>query len=675
MDKKIKDALDKLNKNFGEGCVMTFDKESIKNVERFSSGSLGLDIALGGGWPKGRIVEMYGPESSGKSTLALHAIAEVHKNGGIAGYVDAEHAFDPIYAENLGVHVSDKDKFFFSQPSNGDEAIEVVRELTKTGLFDLIIVDSVAALTPKAELAGDVGDSKMGLHARLMSQAMRMLTGEVSKTNTTIFFINQLRDKIGVMFGCLHYSTKIVFGDGRSLPIGEVVKNKIKGDVWSFNEENNKFELKPILDWHNNGNISSKEDFIHIETRSINGKGRFGVTVTPDHKIMSFVGWKSALELRLGDKILSKYESIINGTLGNFLWGSFVGDSHIQKRGNFGYFKLRDSKNPDYLHWKINKLSPFIKFSKNGDNQFDSENIYELNAIKSKIGNRNPLCFFDNYSDIGLAIWYMDDGHYDCSREKGRYRCGISIKRFATDLEVLLSVVDNFKKLGISCSFRKDGYITFNKENSDLLFERIKKFIPESMQYKLPIKFQGEYEDFNLSCEKRIVSEYVEVLMKRFISDRQFRDKGKFDISVQDNHNYLAGGYRNGVIVHNSPETTTGGNALKFYASIRCDIRRISQNKDGDSVVVSNKTRVKVVKNKTFPPFRQCEFDIVFGKGISLSGEVIDAASELGIVKKAGSWFSYGETKLGQGRDSVIDILNDNPELVEELRQKIFKAI
>jgi recombination protein RecA len=324
MDKKVMEACAKLNKEYGEGSVMTFNKESNVKMERTGSGSIGLDIALGGGWPKGRIIEIYGPESSGKSTLALHAIAECQKEGGLAAYIDAEHAFDPIYAENIGVVVDDDNKFLFSQPMSGDEAIEIARALIQTGKVDIVIIDSVAAMIPKAELQGDVGDSKMGLHARLMSQAMRMLTGEINKTKTTVIFINQLREKIGVMFG--------------------------------------------------------------------------------------------------------------------------------------------------------------------------------------------------------------------------------------------------------------------------------------------------------------------------------------------------------------NPETTPGGNALKFYASVRCDIRRISQNKEAD-VIVSNRVRVKVIKNKTAPPFCNCEFNIVFGKGIDSFSELIEKAVEFEIIKKSGSWFSYGETKLGQGLNSCKEILKDNPELVEEILIKLTSKI
>jgi recombination protein RecA len=316
--KALQLTLDKLDKTYGKGTVMKMGDKAVEEVETISSGSLGLDLALGvNGYPKGRIIEIYGPESSGKTTLTLHAIAEAQKAGGIAAFIDAEHAFDRNYAEKLGVDI---ENLIISQPDNGEQALEIAENLIRSGAIDIVVIDSVAALTPKSEIEGEMGDSKMGLHARLMSQALRKLTGTISKTNCTVFFINQLREKIGVMFG--------------------------------------------------------------------------------------------------------------------------------------------------------------------------------------------------------------------------------------------------------------------------------------------------------------------------------------------------------------NPETTTGGNALKFYASIRLDIRRSSQIKDGDNVV-GNRTKVKVVKNKVAPPFKIAEFDIMYGEGISKTGEILDLAVEFEIIKKAGSWFSYGDTKLGQGRDAVKVLIKDNPELADELEQKI----
>ena len=320
--KALQAAMAKIEKDFGKGAIMKLGDEQVDNVEVISTGSIGLNAALGvGGYPKGRIIEIYGPESSGKTTLAIHAIAEAQKNGGIAAFIDAEHAFDRFYAAKLGVNVDD---LLISQPDNGEQALEIADQLIRSSAIDIIVVDSVAALTPKAELEGDMGDNKVGLQARLMSQALRKLTSTISKTNTTCIFINQLREKIGVMFG--------------------------------------------------------------------------------------------------------------------------------------------------------------------------------------------------------------------------------------------------------------------------------------------------------------------------------------------------------------NPETTTGGNALKFYASVRLDIRRVTTLKDGDQPI-GNQVRVKVVKNKVAPPFRKAEFEITFGEGISKIGEIVDLGTELGFLKKSGSWYSYRDTKIGQGRDAVKIMLKDNPELCDELEEQIMDAL
>ena len=317
--KALQLTLDKLDKAYGKGTVMRMNDEAVEEVEAISSGSLSLDAALGvGGYPRGRVVEIYGPESSGKTTLTLHAIAECQKSGGIAAFIDAEHAFDRYYAQSLGVDI---DELIVSQPDHGEQALEIADNLIRSGAVDIVVIDSVAALTPKSEIEGEMGDSKMGLHARLMSQALRKLTASISKTQSTVIFINQLREKIGVMFG--------------------------------------------------------------------------------------------------------------------------------------------------------------------------------------------------------------------------------------------------------------------------------------------------------------------------------------------------------------NPETTTGGNALKFYASVRLDIRRSTQIKDSQGGINGNRTRVKVVKNKVAPPFKTVEFDILYGKGISKNGELLDLGVEKEIIQKSGSWFSYGDTKLGQGRDSVIKLFEDNLELAEEIEDKI----
>ncbi len=320
--KALEAAMLKIEKDFGKGSIMKLGDNSVEKVDVISTGSIGLNIALGvGGYPKGRIVEIYGPESSGKTTLAIHAIAECQKQGGIAAFIDAEHAFDRVYAEKLGVDVN---SLYISQPDNGEQALQIADQLISSAAVDVVVVDSVAALTPKAEIEGDMGENKVGLHARLMSQALRKLTSTISKTNTTCIFINQLREKIGILFG--------------------------------------------------------------------------------------------------------------------------------------------------------------------------------------------------------------------------------------------------------------------------------------------------------------------------------------------------------------NPETTTGGNALKFYASVRLDIRKVTNVKEDDEIV-GNQVRVRVVKNKVAPPFRKTEFEIIFGEGISRTSEIIDLGVEYGVIKKSGSWFAYGESKLGQGRDATKRLLKDNPELSDEIESKIMEAI
>ena len=320
--KALRATMEKIEKSYGKGSIMKLGEEKIEDIAVISTGSIGLNAALGvGGYPRGRVIEIYGPESSGKTTIALHAIAEAQKSGGIAAFIDAEHAFDRFYAEKLGIDV---ENLWISQPDHGEQALEITEQLIRSSAVDIVVIDSVAALTPKAELEGDMGESKMGLQARLMSQALRKLTGTISKTNTTCIFINQLRDKIGITFG--------------------------------------------------------------------------------------------------------------------------------------------------------------------------------------------------------------------------------------------------------------------------------------------------------------------------------------------------------------NPETTTGGNALKFYSSVRLDIRRIGPLKDGENVI-GNQVRVKVVKNKVAPPFRKAEFDLMFGEGISHAGEIVDLGVDKNIIKKSGSWYSYGDTKLGQGRDAAKQCINDNPELAAELETLIFKAL
>lgn len=475
-------ALAQIEKQFGKGSIMRMgDDQVAAKLDVVSTGSLGLDIALGvGGLPRGRVVEVYGPESSGKTLMCLSAIANAQRQGLTCAFIDAEHALDPVWASTLGVNVGE---LYISQPDNGEQALEIADTLVRSGAFGMVVIDSVAALVPKAEIEGEMGASLPGLQARLMSQALRKLTGSVKTSNTLLVFINQLRMKIGVMFGCLHADTLVNFVDGRALPIREVVENRVEGEVWSWNEELGTFEAQPIVDWHYNGDVTSASDYIHIQTASVNGHGRFGLTVTPSHEVLTQVGWKEAKDLTTEDRLISKY-------------------------------------------WT----------------------------------------------------------------------------RVETSVQLL---------------------------KTEVAIKAIRQASP-----------------------------------------RQMRQKGKYDISVAKNHNYMVGGAHNGVVVHNSPETTTGGNALKFYASVRIDVRRIGTIKKGDEVMGAE-TKAKVIKNKVAPPFREALYDIIYGRGISRHGELVEMGVKIGVVDKSGAWYSYKGEKIGQGKDNSVNFLMANPAIADEIDRAI----
>ena len=676
----LEKTLDALRKQYGVGIVQRLGDNPDRRiaVDVISTRSLELDYALGvGGFPRGRIIELYGPESSGKTTLAIHVMSEAQKAGGEVAIVDAEHAFDEEYASNIGLDVS---KVFVSQPDCGEDALEVVEALVRSGDMAVVVLDSVAALVPRSEIEGGMGDAQMGLQARLMSQAMRKLTSIVHKTNTCVIFTNQIRNKIGVMFGCFNYDTLLNFTDGRSIPIGKVVDERIQGNVWTLNDKTGEIESKPIIDWHDNGMIEKNTDFIHIQTESINGKGRFGFTCTTNHKVLTNSGWKEAKDINIDDCLISRYEETLNGTYGDFVAGMLVGDSHISVRHkNTASLRLQDNENPKYIEWKVDKLKPFIDFKERRHIfrgfRYDSVYTYEFAKIKKELKKRDPLYLLNRFSNLGFAIWMMDDGYLDLNNSHRRYR--LSIKRLKSDNGKSLKldeICSYLTDIGFNCSANySDGCIQFTTEATDLIAESICKYVPESMQYKLPKEYRGRYEEFNLTNTPKIVTNSVKIREIRYASKRQMRNKRKFDISVQDNHNYMVGGKYNGVIAHNSPETTTGGNALKFYASIRLDIRKIETITVGEKAI-GIKSRVKVIKNKVAPPFKKAEYEMFFDSGISLEAGVIELGSEYGVINKSGTWYSYGDERLGQGKSNVKTFLKSNPAMFNEIYEKV-KAI
>src|SRR5580700_9064472 len=298
-DKALEAALLQIERQFGKGSIMRLGEETRVPVEVIPSGSIALDVALGiGGYPRGRIVEIYGPESSGKTTIALHAVANAQKGGGIAAFIDAEHALDPEYAQKLGV---DTEGLLVSQPDTGEQALEIMDMLIRSGAIDIVVVDSVAALVPKAEIEGEMGDSHVGLQARLMSQALRKITGAVSQTKTTAVFINQLREKVGVMFGSPETTTRVTLADGTQEKISKIVNQRMDVEVLSYDAETDRMVPRKIVNWFDNGNA---ERFLQFTVAKSGENGRAQFAATENHLISTPGGWRHAGELMAGDRVL-----------------------------------------------------------------------------------------------------------------------------------------------------------------------------------------------------------------------------------------------------------------------------------------------------------------------------------------------------------------------------------
>lgn len=296
--KSLEATLNELTKRYGDGTIVRLGDAQHMMVDTIPTGSLAVDIALGvGGIPRGRITEIYGPESSGKTTLCLHVISEAQKRGGICAFVDMEHALDPSYAERVGVHL---DTLYISQPDTGEQALEITESLVRSGALDVIVVDSVAALVPRAEIEGEMGDSHVGLQARLMSQALRKLSGAIKQSNSSVLFTNQLREKVGVMFGCFQYESQVMLADGSTEQIGRIVENRLNVEVLSFNVETGQFEARPIANWYNNGET---DQFMRFTIHGYDGQPH-SFDCTPNHLLLSESGYEHAEDLRVGDRLL-----------------------------------------------------------------------------------------------------------------------------------------------------------------------------------------------------------------------------------------------------------------------------------------------------------------------------------------------------------------------------------
>ncbi len=681
-EKALDAALAQIERQFGKGAVMRMGERPNEPIDVIPTGSTALDVALGvGGLPRGRVVEVYGPESSGKTTLTLHAVANAQKAGGQVAFVDAEHALDPEYAKKLGVDI---DNLILSQPDNGEQALEIVDMLVRSGALDLIVIDSVAALVPRAEIEGEMGDSHVGLQARLMSQALRKITSALNQSKTTAIFINQLREKIGVMFGCFNYSTRVTLADGRQEKIGKIVNQRMEVEVLSYDPDTDKIVPRRITNWFDNGNAERFLQFT-VAKSGKNGKAQFAAT--ENHLIRTPGGWREAGELIAGDRVLISEKKVLSGQQEQVVLGALMGDGSLSpnRRGRTGVrFRMgHGARQAEYLDWKVSLLGN-IGCSRTQNEKgavfADFTPLPELDELREVVylgGDKKHITWehLKALTPLALAVWYMDDGCFTVRSQGLQERTEGGSGRIEICVEAMSEgsrerIVDYLREThGLDVRLRRAGerrmaVLQFGTDSSARFQEMVAPYAHPSMQYKLLPRFRGRFgvePEFIEETQRLVASRILDIHVKP-----PTRSMKKFDIEVEGTHNYFV----DGVMVHNSPETTTGGRALKFYASVRIDIRRIETLKDGTEAV-GNRTRCKVVKNKVAPPFKQAEFDILYGQGISREGGLIDMGVEHGFVRKAGAWYTYEGDQLGQGKENARNFLKDNPDLANEIEKKI----
>jgi len=681
-DKALDMALSQIERQFGKGAIMKMGDEANRKVDVISTGALSLDLALGiGGVPRGRIVEIYGPESSGKTSLALHIVAEAQRNGGIAAFIDAEHALDPGYAKAIGVDV---DELLISQPDTGEQALEIADMLIRSGALDVLVIDSVAALVPRAEIEGEMGDHHVGLQARLMSQALRKLAGNLSKSRTTAIFINQLREKIGVMFGCFQYSTRVTLADGSQEKIGKIVNQKLSVEVLAVDPETGAVEPKKVVNWFDNGNA---DEFLQFTVYKPEGNGRAQFAATANHQISTPGGWRSAGELTSGDRVLMPLPHYLSHQQRQLVLGSLMGDGSVspksdhstgpgmKSRFRFGHGPKQDG----YARWKADLLAGVpvsISPHSKGGLMVETTPLIELDELRESVYVAGKKVFSWDYlkelTPFALAVWYMDDGSFAVRRKDGSAgRSDICVEAMDKGSQRRLQATLR-ESYGLSCKLIEragKAVIIFDRDGTEALHELIAPYVPSVMEYKLLQHHRGKGAVTIEPATKTMKLTAVPIVSVAVKPPT--RSMRRFDLEVEGHHNYLV----DGIMVHNSPETTPGGRALKFYSSVRLDIRRIETLKEGTGEGIGNRVRVKVAKNKMAPPFRKAEFDIMFGEGISREGSLLDIAVDEGVVRKSGAWFTFDDDQLGQGRENAKRFLKENPEIAMQLQDKVYQAV
>jgi recombination protein RecA len=684
----LQGALTQIERQFGKGTVMRMgDPGARVNCDAIPTGALSLDIALGiGGVPRGRIVEIFGPESSGKTTLVYHIIAETQKLGGVCAFVDAEHAMDPLYAQQIGVDI---DELLVSQPDYGEQALEIVDMLIRSGAVDLVAVDSVAALTPRAELEGQMGDQTVGAQARMMSQAMRKLAGNLNRAQTLCVFTNQIREKVGVMFGCFHYDARVVLADGTTEKIGKIVNQRLPVEVMSMDPTTGVIKPRRIVEWYDNGET---DDWLQFEVEAGGGSGKRKFACTPNHVIFTPEGERQAGEIFEGDEVLvaSKQYALSEDQM-KLITGSLLGDGSLRYASdrNASFRVGHGERQREYCEWKQRMLEPFAhRMGPTGNGiGFDTIPMRQLAELRDAVytveGRRTaPDSLIAQLDEKAIAAWYCDDGTFGGNYARwGHGKPSICVAGFSNDDRERLAT--RCEELGMGRPTLSGNNLLFSGDRARRFHEKIAPYVHPSLEYKLHPDLRGRFAwdaqpgDFAFDLASRTSLRPVAAkVLRRYAKpptlpqhDRPSRRR-RYDLQIEGNHTYLV----DHVVVHNSPETQPGGRALKFYSSQRLDIRRIETLKDGTEAV-GNRVRVKVVKNKVAAPFKQAEFDIEFGKGISTSGCLLDYGIEHNIVTKSGSFFSYGDERLGQGRGNAKAFLDEHPEMAAEIEAKVYAAL
>ena len=664
-DKSLETALAQIERQFGRGSIMRLGDESRAPMEVIPTGAIALDVALGiGGLPRGRVVEVYGPEGSGKTTIALHAVASAQRLGGIAAFIDAEHALDPEYAKKLGV---DTDELLVSQPDTGEQALEIADMLIRSGAIDVVVIDSVAALVPRAEIEGEMGDSHVGLQARLMSQALRKLAGALNQTKTTAIFINQLREKVGVMFGCMSYSTRVTLADGTQEKIGKIVNQRRDVEVLSYDPETGRTVPRRIVNWFNNG---PAEHFLQFTVAKSGGNGRAQFAATENHLIRTPGGWREAGELLAGDRVVLTEPWRLSGQQMQLILGALMGDGSLSPnpRGRSGTrFRMgHGARQAAYLDWKASLLGN-IGYTRSSNAKgavfADLTPLPELAELREAVyfgdGKKHLSWeYLKALTPFALAVWYMDDGGFTVRSkgvqqrtQGGTGRIDICVQAMSPGsrqrLAGYLRDTHGFDVKVSNRGARGQAVLQFTTAASEQFQRLVAPYIHPSMEYKLLPRFRGQFrvEPEFVPAEMRLApARILDIHVKP-----PTRSMNRFDIEVEGLHNYFV----DGVMVHNSPETTSGGRALKFYASVRLDVRRIETLKDGTEAVGS-RTRIKVVKNKCL-----AEGTRVFDPSTGITHrieEIVDgrlpvhavATDKNGVLHSGEvvSWFDQGEQEV-----------------------------